>query len=70
MNIALILSGGTGQRLGADLPKQYIEVGKKPVISYCIETLSAHAMIDGIQIVADVFWRKNIRQWRREADGG
>lgn len=70
MNIALILSGGTGQRLGADLPKQYIEVGKKPVISYCIETLSAHAMIDGIQIVADVFWRKDIRQWLREADGG
>ena len=26
MNIALILSGGTGSRAGTDIPKQYIPV--------------------------------------------
>ena len=38
MNIALILSGGTGTRLGADIPKQYIKVGGKMIISYRIDT--------------------------------
>ena len=68
MNIALILSGGTGLRLGADIPKQYIEVGGRPVISYCIETLSRHGQIDGIQIVADSAWQENITGWLQTAD--
>lgn len=68
MNIALILSGGTGLRLGADIPKQYIEVGGRPIISYCVETLSRHDRIDGIQIVADGAWRENITGWLQTAD--
>lgn len=50
MKIALILSGGTGSRLGADIPKQYIEVGNRPIISYCVKTLLL--TVDAIQIVA------------------
>jgi len=68
MNIALILSGGTGSRLGADIPKQYIEVGGKPIVSYCIETLSAHPGIDGIQIVVDGTWREPLLEWLVQAD--
>lgn len=68
MNIALILSGGTGLRLGADIPKQYIEVGGRPIISYCIETLSCHDKIDGIQIVADPAWQESIKNWLQTAD--
>ena len=68
MNIALILSGGTGARLGSDIPKQYLEVAKKPVIAYCIETLSLHEEIDGLQIVADALWQKKIAGWLKEAD--
>ena len=41
MITALILSGGTGTRLGSDIPKQYIEVDSRPIISYCFETLAA-----------------------------
>lgn len=58
MTIALILSGGTGTRLGADIPKQYIEVNGRPIISYCLETLLLHPKIDGVQIVADSFWQQ------------
>ena len=68
MNVALILSGGTGLRLGSDIPKQYIEVGGRPVISYCVETLSAHPMIDALQIVAVESWRESIEGWLRSAD--
>lgn len=68
MNIALILSGGIGSRVGSDIPKQYIEVGGKPIISYCIETLSKHDMIDAIQIVAELKWQKNIQTWLKQLD--
>jgi 2-C-methyl-D-erythritol 4-phosphate cytidylyltransferase len=68
MNIALILSGGIGTRVGADIPKQYIEVCGKPVISYCIEQLSKNADIDVIQIVAAEEWRESILKWLKISD--
>ena len=68
MNIALLLSGGTGTRLGGNIPKQYIEVGEKPIISYCIECLSSHNRIDAIWIVAAVEWQEQIKKWLEQAD--
>ncbi len=62
MAVALILSGGKGARLGADIPKQYIEVYDRPVISYCIERLSVHEKIDRIQIVAAPQWYQIIER--------
>lgn len=62
MNIALILSGGAGSRVGAAIPKQYIEVQGKPIIAYCLETLAHHEKIDAIQIVADRSWQEFIFQ--------
>lgn len=69
MNIALILSGGTGTRLGAETPKQYIEVCGRPVISYCLELLAAHAGIDALQIVADHIWREFIMDSMEQSAG-
>ena len=68
MSYALILSGGTGTRLGSDIPKQYIEAGSRPVIAYCIEQLSCHEGIDAIQIVAAPQWHERIRKWLGEYD--
>lgn len=68
MSYALILSGGTGTRLGSDIPKQYIEAGGRPVIAYCIEQLSCHEGIDAIQIVAAPQWHERIRKWLGEYD--
>lgn len=68
MNIALILSGGAGTRLHSDIPKQYLEAGGRPVVSYCIETLSLHSCIDGIQIVADTVWQALVRDCLKTAD--
>ena len=67
-NIALILSGGTGRRLGTDIPKQYLEAGGRSVISYCIETLSRHGGIDAIWIVAEPAWQEEILGWLETAD--
>lgn len=63
MNMALILSGGAGLRVGSSIPKQYIEVAGKPVITYCIKTLSAHKDVDGIWIVAEKEWQDKILSW-------
>lgn len=68
MNIALILSGGTGARMGLKIPKQYIEVNGRPIISYCIRRLSGHRGIDGIQIVADPIWRACIESCLADDD--
>lgn len=69
MNIALILSGGKGVRLGSGTPKQYQDAGGKPVILYCMEQLLFHDSIDGIQIVADSKWQDKIRGWLAKIDG-
>jgi len=60
MTIALILSGGTGTRLGAEIPKQYIELNGRMIISYCLETVFLHPGIDGVQIVAEPVWQQAI----------
>lgn len=53
---ALLLAGGTGARLGAGIPKQYLEVCGKPVIFYCMKRLFDYDGIDAVQIVADKQW--------------
>ncbi|GFI51168.1 ribitol-5-phosphate cytidylyltransferase [Lachnospiraceae bacterium] len=63
MITALILSGGTGVRIGTEIPKQYIETRGRPVISYCIERLHEHSRIDAIQIVAAPVWHEQIKEW-------
>lgn len=63
MNIALILSGGTGARMGTDIPKQYLKVDGRPIISYVLDIFEAHEMIERIQIVADEGWHGLISQY-------
>lgn len=62
MNIALVLAGGTGVRLGADIPKQYIEVRGKMIIDYCLETMEHSNDIAEVWIVADEMWREHIKK--------
>ena len=51
MNIAVVLAGGSGTRLGSTLPKQFLEVEGKPIISYSIEALQKNPRIDEIVVV-------------------
>lgn len=55
--IAIILSGGTGVRLGGSIPKQYIEVHGKPVIQYSIEVFSMMQGVDGMVICLADEWK-------------
>lgn len=51
MNIAVILAGGSGSRLGGLLPKQFIKVCGKSLLEYSIEAFESHPQIDRIVIV-------------------
>lgn len=50
--IGIILSGGKGTRIQSDVPKQYIEIGNRSILSYSIETISNSEVIDQFVIVA------------------
>ena len=60
MNIALLLAGGIGSRMQSDVPKQYIKVNERMMITYSLETLVNSSLIDRIVIVAEVEWRELI----------
>lgn len=62
MNVALILSGGTGSRMGSEIPKQYLKVAGRMVISYCLEIIMKSSYIDAVQIVAQKSWQELIEE--------
>lgn len=51
MNVAIILAGGVGSRVGADVPKQFIKVLGREILSYTIERFDQHPEIDAIEVV-------------------
>lgn len=51
MNYVVIIAGGVGSRLGASVPKQFVEVLGKPVIAYTMELFQNHPEIDAIELV-------------------
>lgn len=51
MNVAVILAGGVGLRVGANKPKQFIEILGKPILAYTIDIFQNHPDIDAIEIV-------------------
>ncbi len=51
MNYVIIIAGGVGSRLGASVPKQFVEVLGKPVIAYTMEHFQNHPDIDAIELV-------------------
>lgn len=61
MNIAIIIAGGSGHRMGQDIPKQFITVFDKPILIYTLECFQRHPQIDAIEVVCidgwhDIVW--------------
>ena len=61
MTTAIIIAGGSGARMGQDIPKQFINVYDKPVLIYTLEGFQKHPMVDVIEVVCldgwhDVLW--------------
>lgn len=56
MITAMILAGGNGSRVGADRPKQFIEVLGRPILAYTIDIYEKNSKIDAIEIVCHKEW--------------
>ena len=52
-NIAIVLAGGVGSRLGLSTPKQFFKVAGKMVIEHTIDTFERNPHIDEIAIVSN-----------------
>lgn len=68
MNVAVILAGGVGSRVGVDKPKQFIEVLGKPVLAYTIEAFHKHSEIDAIEVVCHKSWKNYLKNMVKKYD--
>ena len=62
MNIAVILAGGTGSRMGGSLPKQFLDLDGRPVIVNSIEAFDSHPAIDEVAVVIHPDWRGRMEE--------
>lgn len=64
--IALIIAGGVGNRMGQDIPKQFINVYDKPVIIYTLEAFQKHPNIDEIYCVCLEGWHDVLKAYAKQ----
>ena len=63
MITAMLFAGGSGVRMeSSDLPKQFLEVGGKPIIIHTMEHFSKHPMVDAIVVACKEDWIDYLRQ--------
>ena len=51
MNYAIVLSGGTGIRTGADMPKQYVRVNGHMMVTYALKSILDSDHVDKVYVV-------------------
>ena len=66
MNVAIIIAGGVGSRMGLDIPKQFVHVYGKPVIIYTLEGFQRHPEIDAIEVVCLSGWEETLKDYVRQ----
>ena len=65
-NIAIIIAGGSGHRMGQDIPKQFINVYDKPILIYTLEGFQKHPQIDAIEVVCIDGWHDVLRAYAKQ----
>ena len=65
-NIALIIAGGSGNRMHQDIPKQFLTVNEKPVIVYTLEAFQEHPEIDAIAVVCISGWEQVLQAYAKQ----
>ena len=66
MNIAIIIAGGSGHRMGQDIPKQFINVYDKPILVYTLMGFQQHPMVDAIEVVCIDGWEKIVWAYAKQ----
>jgi 2-C-methyl-D-erythritol 4-phosphate cytidylyltransferase len=66
MNVAIIIAAGSGQRMGQDIPKQFISVLDKPILIYTLEGFQHHTMVDAIEVVCLEGWESMVWAYAKQ----
>nr|QKY15296.1 4-diphosphocytidyl-2c-methyl-d-erythritol synthase (LD85) [Polytomella parva] len=53
----VLLAGGVGKRMGANIPKQYLDLRGHPIATYSLRTFSSMPEVGEIVIVCEPSWR-------------
>ena len=65
-NYAIIIAGGSGKRMGLDIPKQFVNILGKPVLIYTLEAFEKHPQIDAIEVVCIEGWEDTLKSYLKE----
>lgn len=67
-NYVILLAGGVGKRMGAEIPKQFMEVDGKPIIVYTIEKFQRNPKIEKIVVVCVNDWIEHLKELIKKYD--
>lgn len=66
MNYGLIIAGGSGNRMGQDIPKQFMHVDGCPIIIHTMKAFQDHPGIDGIAVVCLEGWETVLQSYANQ----
>lgn len=66
MNIALLIAGGSGNRMGQDIPKQFMHVDGCPIIIHTMRCFQKHPDIDAIAVVCLKGWETVLQAYANQ----
>jgi len=66
LNIALIIAGGSGNRMGQDIPKQFMHVDNCPIIIHTMKAFQKHPDIDSIAVVCLRGWETVLQSYANQ----
>lgn len=66
MVVAMVIAGGVGSRMGANVPKQFVLVDGKPVLFYTLEAFERHPLVDAIELVLIDGWEREVEKWKAQ----
>jgi 2-C-methyl-D-erythritol 4-phosphate cytidylyltransferase len=55
---AIVVAGGEGARLGADLPKAFVRLGGRPLLAHSIDLFEDHPAVDRMVLVVPAEWEE------------
>ena len=66
MNIALLIAGGSGNRMGQDIPKQFMHVDGVPIIIRTMQCFQQHPDVSAIAVVCLNGWETVLQSYANQ----
>lgn len=66
MNIALLTAAGIGNRMGGEIPKQFLLIDSVPAIIYTLNAFQCHIEIDAIAVVCLTGWEEKLKNYAKK----